>query len=320
MAEDKPEIKKAAVKKSAVKKATTKTAAPKKAASPKKTVEKKPAVKKAPVKKSTGPKAAIETKDTYPSSRRAADKEILATIKSIVNEMRLESDSRDKQMTLLVKEIQQGFSHYAEHTNEQVSAQDREMNKLQASLQNAFSNAEDSNKNTEERSLLILKSLSESIMKDHEQTLLEVQQQGELQDKKIQHLTQLHEQRSGRNRWIAIPGTIIAVIAIIYMFYVVSIMEEAMTNMSGNMDSMQASVGNMSEKMNTMAEDTHLMQGGVSNMNTIMGGMAADTKIMSTDMNRLNKNLTQMSYDLNIMTRNVSPTMKGIHDMMPWSP
>lgn len=194
------------------------------------------------------------------------------------------------------------------------------MDKLHVSLQSAFSNAEDSSKNSEHRSMQILEALSESIMMDHEQTLKEVQEQKKLQDEQIDHLTKMEEKRTSRSRWLSVPGILLAIIAIIYMFHVVNVMEGAMTNMSGDMDEMQQAVTIMSEKMVTMADDTHIMQGGVTNMSNLMGGMAADTNTMSTDMNQLNKNLTQMSYDLNIMTRNVSPTMKGIHDMMPWSP
>jgi membrane-associated HD superfamily phosphohydrolase len=166
-------------------------------------------------------------------------------------------------------------------------------------LHNVFGKIKDNSEEREERNLEIFKSLSEVIMKDHEQTLKEVHEQEILQDKKIKLLDQVQEQRSGRNRLIAIPGVIIAITGIIYMFYVVSIMETAMTNMSQNMNKIQLSVAGMGDKIGTISEDT---------------------TAMSSNMQQLNGNTLQMSRDLNVMTNNVGPAMKGMRDVMPWAP
>jgi hypothetical protein len=68
-----------------------------------------------------------------------------------------------------------------------------------------------------------------------------------------------------------------------------------------------------------MSEDTHKMQGGVDNMGKMMAEMSDNTSTMSNDMNQLNTNLTHMGYNLGVLTRQVSPTMKGMRDMMPWA-
>lgn len=226
------------------------------------------------------------------------DQDTLVTIQAIVEEMRQENINRDKQTASLVKEIRQGFGNYSDFFSKQESEREQEMTKLYQSLQSAFSKVEENGNNREDRSLLILKALSDSIMKDHEQTLKEVQEQEKLQDKKFQHLTKVEEHRAGRNRWIAIPGMVIGITAIIYMFYVVSVMEKAMTSMSEDMHEMQFAVVNMSEKMD---------------------GMSVDTHSMNASMEKLNHNMGQMSKDMNVMTYYVSPTMKGMRTMMPWS-
>lgn len=227
------------------------------------------------------------------------DSDTLMAIKVIIEEIRQDNINRDKQTATLVEEIRQGFSAHSEHISMQESDRESEMTKLYQSLHNAFTKVEETSNEREDRSLSILKALSDSIMKDHEQTLKEVQEQEKLQDKKFRHLTKVEEHRAGRNRWIAIPGMVIGITAIIYMFYVVWIMENAMTSMSNDMHQMQFSVANMSDNMDGMSEDTHSM---------------------NTNLKLLNQNTSQMSQDMNIMTHNVSPTMKGIRTMMPWSP
>lgn len=221
--------------------------------------------------------------------------ETLTAFKTIIEQMRQDNHNRDKQTALMVKEVREGF---ASIFSQQESKREQEMSKLYQSLHSAFSSIEEHGNEREDRSLSILKALSDSIMKDHEQTLKEVQEQEKLQDKKLHNLTIVQEQRSGRNRWLAIPGMFLGITAIIYMFYVVSIMEEAMTSMSRDMHEMQFAVANMSNKMDGMSDDTHSM---------------------NTSMKQLNGNMGQMSRDMNVMTHYVSPTMKGIRTMMPWS-
>ncbi|MBT7206649.1 MAG: hypothetical protein HN868_04775, partial [Gammaproteobacteria bacterium] len=214
-ATDKPPVKKATVRKAATKKAAIK-----------KSVNKKPTSAGAPEKTS----AVSTTKDS-----NAFNTEALATIQSIVKEMQAEQKSRDMQITSLVKEMQKGFTTHSNLSSEQNSARNEEMNKLYQSLDSTFSSLKVKSNEQEERSQSIIKSLTSTIMKDHEQTLKEVHEQEKLQDKKFKHLTKVEEHRAGRNKWIAIPGMIMAVIAIIYMFHVVNVMETAMTSMSSDM-------------------------------------------------------------------------------------
>ncbi|MBT4448990.1 MAG: hypothetical protein HOC92_04750 [Gammaproteobacteria bacterium] len=63
----------------------------------------------------------------------------------------------------------------------------------------------------------------------------------------------------------------------------------------------------------TMSKDTHSMNSNMTQLSTDIGSM-------SEDMKKLNGNVTLMSRDLNVLTYNVAPTMKGMRDMMPWSP
>lgn len=281
MSEQNPETKKV-VKKKAVKKA-----APAKKAAPKKAVANKEAtgINKEPAQTSEKTKA-VETT-------------VMPAIESIVEQMNKDRDNRDKQISSLIKEVREGFGILSEKTSKQSDEHEKEMTGLYQSLQNVFGKIKESSEASEDRNLAIFKSLSDSIMMDHENSLKEVHEQEKLADKKIQQMDRIQAQRARRNRFIAVPGVIIAITGIIYMFYVVSIMESAMTSMSLDMHQIQQSVGGMTDNIGTISRDT---------------------SSMSSNLQALNGNTMQMSRDLNVMTNNVGPAMKGIRDVMPWAP
>ncbi len=213
----------------------------------KKSTEQKTTTPKAPAKKAARKKA------TQPS---VATVEALASIQRILDEMKKERESRDRQLSQLFE-----------------------------GLDAAFTRADTVNSEREDSSKQAINQLTKSIMLDHEAALKEVQEQEVLTDKKLGYLSQLQEQRSTRNKWIAIPGVVLAVVAVVYMFYVVTVMETAMTSMSKDMQHITSSV-------NTMSQDTRA----------------------------LNVNMGQMSRDMNVMTHNVAPAMKGLRNVMPWAP
>lgn len=258
-------------------------AAPKKSPSTKKVAVKKKAgsVKKT-AKKVTGQKPAVDP-----------------SIHSIIEEMGSQRETRDKQIASLIGEVRDGFSALSSSAIKQGEDHQKEMTGLYKSLHSTFGQIKDNSTENEEFNQDIFKSLSDSMMHDHELTLKEINEQGKLQDKKIEYMTKMLEQRTRRNRLIAIPGILIAIVSVIYMFYVVTVMETAMTDMSANMRLMQTDVGSISGNM---------------------GNMSQDTASINANMGQLNGNMGQVSQDLNILTHNVAPAMKGMRDVMPWAP
>jgi len=271
-----------------------------KQATPKQTENKKTTTKAA-VKKTVVKKKASNKKKAVTSSTA-----IDPNIKSIVEEMNNQRETRDKQISSLIEEVRDGFTTASKISNKQDKEHQKEMTGLYQTLQKTFGQIKNDSTENETLNLNLFKSLSDSMMSDHEQTLEEIKEQGKLQDKKIAHMTSMMEQRTGRNRLIAIPGVILAVVGVIYMFYVVSVMENAMTNMSTNMHLMQLDVGSMSDNIGDMS----------GNISTI----SQDTSSMSGNMQKLNGNVGHMSKDLNVLTRNVAPAMKGMRNVMPWAP
>jgi len=269
-------------------------------ATKKKVTAKTTAVKKTAVKKKTSSKKKAVTASV--SQPPAID----PNISSIIEEMNSQRETRDKQISSLIGEVRDGFTTLSKSSSKQGEEHQKEMTGLYQSLHNTFGQIKNNSTENKDLNLNMFKSLSDSMMTDHEQTLLEIKEQGILQDKKIAHMTGMMEQRTVRNRLIAIPGVIIAIVGVIYMFYVVSIMEEAMTNMSANMHLMQLDVSSIS--------------GSVDNISGNISTISQDTKTMSSNMQNLNSNVVHMSKDLNVLTHNVAPAMKGLRNVMPWSP
>jgi len=268
----------------------------------KKVSAKKPVKKAASTKKTSVTKSATGKKEAAANTAGLApkiDPNILPTIQAIVQEMSSDRESRDNQLASLIKEVRDGFSTLTDNTGQQGTEREKEMTGLYQSLKNVFGKIKDNNVEKEELNLNIFKSLSDSMSKGHDQTLIEIQAQGKLQDKKIELVTTMLEQRTKRNRLIAVPGVILAITGIFYMFYVVNVMESAMTSMSQDMHLIQMSVGDMTGKINTISQNTTAMNGNIQ---------------------QLNGNILQVSRDLNVMTRNVAPAMRGMRNMMPWSP
>jgi methyl-accepting chemotaxis protein len=217
----------------------------------------------------------------------------------MIEEMSDQRKARDKHISSLIEEVRTGFSSLSSSASKQQQEHQKEMTGLYQTLQSTFGQIKDNSVEKDKNNQNIFKSLSDSMMHDHELTLKEINEQGKLQDKKLEYMTQMLEQRTRRNRLIAIPGMVIAIVAVIYMFYVVSIMETAMSNMSANMQLMQADVNSMSGNM---------------------GSMSTDTASINNNMQQLNGNMGRVSQDLNVLTHNVAPAMKGMRDVMPWAP
>ncbi len=289
------ESKPSGAKKSVAKKAGSKKTAAKKKASASKTASS--AAKATPRKAST--------KKTASPAPDPVTLKTLEALKSLTEQMRDEQKLRDRQIQTLAEEIRDGFSILSRRSSEETRQRELEMARLYESLSHAFEQLEKRHDTNEDRSLVILKALTETIRQDHELTLKEVQEQEKLHDKKISELDRVYRQRTKRNRWIAVPAVILAIVAIVYMFRVVYVMENAMSSMSGDMALMRDSVAHMSSKMDTLTADTSAMSANLAQINDKVGGM--------------DRNLGLMRSDVGYMSRQVTPTMKGMRDMMPWT-
>ena len=227
-------------------------------------------------KKVTKSKAAIKTTASKkPVSGKPAQADTLtdaslSNIKSILDEMKSDRESRDQQLAALAEGVREGLGVITEQVEDRDSRRDKEMLHLFEGLNAAFTRANSISNEREDRSVQIINKLTESVMHDHEATLKEVHEQELLADKKLGYLSEVQAQRSKLTRWIAVPGVSLAVIAVIYMFYVVTVMEKAMTSMSKDMQYMTVSVDNMNANIGQVTRDMNML---TRNTAPVMNGM-----------------------------------------------
>jgi len=202
-------------------------------------------------------------------------------IDNLLLELKQDRTSRDKQLDALVQEIREGFEQYGERSVKQ----DREFEQLITSLGHAFTKLELAATQRDSRSDDVLAKLSDTIILEHKTIHEEVLQQEKLQERKLQTFEQEQSAQVRKTRILAFPGIILAILAFIYMFYTVHVMEVAMTSMSHDMANIRVAMENMSD----------------------------NTRLITA-------NTGQMTRDINILTHNVSPAMTGMRQMMPWGP
>lgn len=226
------------------------------------------------------------TDETTPEKKPAKKQSIKKTanasgIDNLLQELKQDRESRDKQLDALVQEIREGFEQYGERG----ARQEREFEQLISSLGHAFTKLELAATQRDSRNDDMLAKLSESLILEHQTIHDEVLQQEKLQEKKLQTFEQAQSEQVRKTRLLAIPGILIAILAFIYMFYTVHVMEIAMTSMSHDMKNIKLAMENLDN----------------------------NTKAMTA-------NTGQMTRDINILTHNVSPAMSGMRQMMPWGP
>ena len=167
-----------------------------------KKVSKKSTVKKAPSKKTSADNTKL-TESHESQHSGTIDSGIVATLQSFTSEMNKDRESRDKQMTSLINEFRTGFETLNKQTSKQERSREDEITALYQSLQKAISEIRHGSELHEEQNLSTFQILSDSIMKDHEQTLKEVLEQEKLQDKKLKYIDKVQSQRISINRLIA---------------------------------------------------------------------------------------------------------------------
>lgn len=198
------------------------------------------------------------------ASSAAGRENFLPEIKSVLAEMKQDRESRDRQLASLAQGVREGLGVISEQAEKRDSQRDKEMVHLFEGLNAAFTRANAVGSERDDRSTQMIRQLTESVMHDHEATLKEVQEQEALADKKMDYLSTVQEQRLKRNQWIAIPGVALAAIAVVYMFYVVTVMERAMTSMSHDMQQMTVTIDHMNGNVGQITRDMNVLTHNVA--------------------------------------------------------
>jgi hypothetical protein len=256
----------------------------------KKTAGKKAATKKKTVTKSSEEKTATDKAGskknaeaaTGPSTKSTSDAAIKRT--KTKNEKRTSIAGRradDKVMPVLLKNLQGVFDKIYSDNKLRDSSHSQLAEEFNTNMQRAFL---EMHKQNEERENL-LETRLESIDRTHKHQLTGV-------------------------KILSIPVTLLSIIAIVYLFYVVRVMETSMSSMSGDMHVMNA-------YMETMAANTTALSVNTDKIYGTTFDLTQSVSSMDTQMTTLNKDIGNMMIDLHYMTGSVAPAMQGINRFMP---
>jgi len=115
-------------------------------------------------------------------------------------------------------------------------------------------------------------------------------------EKKLKYAEKDQEREIRRVKWMSVPTALLAIAGLVYIFYVVHIMERSMTSMSADMQQ-------ISGHILTMSEDTRSMTGNIATMSNSMG--------------RIDYRMANMDRNMGQMSHSMVPIGKAAHDAGP---
>jgi uncharacterized protein YoxC len=184
-------------------------------------------------------------------------------------------------------------------------------------LQSVFDKIHKDSQARDDHQEKIIEDFSERLTQAFEQSHSEAEVKEKLLLERLETIEKEQSYRIQRIKLFSLPGTLIAIAALIYLFYVVHIMERSMTSMSADMNQIQHHIA-------SIGDDTHAMSGGVIEMNRQMAQTNKSMEVitsqvqgMNDNMNHLTRNVGVMTNDVGAMSHTVSPVMNGMRKFVP---
>jgi len=174
---------------------------------------------------------------------------------------------------------------------------------LLRNLQGVFDKIHDDNRHRDRSQEQIAEEFAVHLQRTFEEMHSQLEEREQLLDTKLKSIDRTHNYQIKRVKLMSIPITLLSLVAVVYLFYVVRVMETAMTSMSQDMHHITA-------YMDVMSVDTHAMTDNTANMSSQMSAMNMNIHNMNTTVNG-------MRYDVHNMSRTVSPAMSSLNRFMP---
>ncbi|MES9969649.1 MAG: hypothetical protein ABW092_06410 [Candidatus Thiodiazotropha sp.] len=197
------------------------------------------------------------------------------------------------------------------------SQESRVLPGLMQGLQSVFDKIHKDSREREDHQEKIIEEFSDRLTQAFEQSHTETEEKERLLLDRLEAIEKEQSYRIQRIKLFSLPGTLIAVAALIYLFYVVHIMERSMTSMSTDMNQIRHHIA-------SIGSDTHTMSGGVTQMNQHMAqtnknmqAITSQVQGMNGNMNHLTRNVGVMTHDVGAMSHTVSPVMNGMRKFVP---
>ena len=180
---------------------------------------------------------------------------------------------------------------------------DKIMPGLLRNLQGVFDKIHSDNRDRDRTQEQLAEDFAVQLQQTFREMHSQLEEREQLLDAKLKSIDRTHNYQLKRFKLMSIPVTLLSLVAVVYLFYVVRVMETAMTSMSQNMHEITAYMDVMSVNTNALTENTAHISGQMAAMNMNIGNM--------------NATVNNMRYDVHNMSRSVSPAMSSISRFMP---
>ena len=182
-------------------------------------------------------------------------------------------------------------------------ADDKIMPGLLRNLEGVFDKIHNDNQDRDRARQQIAEEFAVHMQDAFDKMHAQLEEREQLLDTKLKSIDRTHNYQLRRVKLMSIPVTFLSLVAVVYLFYVVRIMETSMTSMSQDMHQITA-------HMDSMSADTHAMT-----TNTAV--MSSQMEAMNSNFGYMNKTVNNMRYDVYNMSRTVSPAMSSMNRFMP---
>ena len=172
--------------------------------------------------------------------------------------------------TNAIIELKEGLIALQQQNEARMSIQEDKLAELYLGLENAFSKIQQDADYRKRHSESSFDQLSDTIIRTSEEMRKEYEEMEKLQDKRIEAETQQYSHSITKTKIIAYPAIVLAFFGFIYMFYTVSVMEKAMTQISKDMSGMRRDVSTLSINVSGMRQDMNVL---THNVAPAMNGM-----------------------------------------------
>jgi uncharacterized protein YoxC/uncharacterized coiled-coil protein SlyX len=199
----------------------------------------------------------------------------------------------------------------------QSSQENRVLPGLMQSLQSVFDKIHTDNQVRDDHQEKIIEEFSDRLTYAFEQTHNEAKEREKLLQEKLEAIEREQSYKIQRIKLFSLPGTLIAVAALIYLFYVVHVMERSMNSMSSDMHQIQGHIASIGNDTRGMAGGVVEMNQQMAQMNGNMENINTNVKGMNGNMDHLNRSVGVMTNDVGAMSHTVSPVMNNMRNFMP---
>ncbi|MEJ2622785.1 MAG: hypothetical protein P8163_21880, partial [Candidatus Thiodiazotropha sp.] len=204
------------------------------------------------------------------------------------------------------------------NNSSKTSAESRVLPGLMQGLQSVFDKIHKDNQIREDHHEKIIEEFSDRLTTAFQQTHAEAEEREKLLQERLEAIEKEQSYKIQRIKIFSLPGTIIAIAALVYLFYVVNVMESSMTSMSADMHRIEGHIAAIGQDTTNMATGVNDMNQNITQMNGNMSSMTSQVKGMNNNMGHLNRNVGVMTHDVGNMSQTVSPVMNGMRNFMPF--